>query len=117
MQEQRFDISGITDDQFFEQAQAKVVEALRKYAEHSQNGQRLQRRLFAEDSVKGFAFVEICHTRFDAVLMNPPFGMTTAESASYIAGEYATWNKNVLCAFVERGTPALIRFWSSRCDF
>ena len=48
--------------------------ALRSYAEQAHNGQRLQRRLFTEDAVRGFAFVDICHKRFDVVLMNPPFG-------------------------------------------
>ena len=46
-QQQRFDFSGITDAQFFEQAEGKVVDALRAYAEKAQNGQRLQRRLFS----------------------------------------------------------------------
>jgi hypothetical protein len=38
-----FDLTDITDDQFFEQAEAKVGEALRSYAEKAQNGQKLQR--------------------------------------------------------------------------
>jgi hypothetical protein len=74
VKQQRFDFSGITDTQFFEQAEEKVVDALRVYAERAQNGQRLQRRLFTEDAVRGFAFVDLCHRRFDVVLMNPPFG-------------------------------------------
>ena len=73
-QDSLFDLSEITDEQFFEQAEAKVIEALRQYAEEAQNGQRLQRRLFTEDAVRGFAFVDLCHKRYDVVLMNPPFG-------------------------------------------
>jgi hypothetical protein len=42
VQQQRFDFSGITDTQFFEQAEAKVIEALSQYAEKAQNGQKLQ---------------------------------------------------------------------------
>lgn len=75
--QQTFDFSGITDDQFFEQAENKVIEALRSYAEQARNGQRLQRRLFAEDAERGFAFVETCRNLFDVVLMNPPFGLPT----------------------------------------
>ena len=69
-----FDLSDITDDQFFERAEAEVIEALRQYAEKAQDGQRLQRRLFTEDAVRGFAFVDLCQKRYDVVLMNPPFG-------------------------------------------
>jgi len=72
-----FNVSDITDDQFFEQAEAKVIEALRTHAESAHNGHRLQRRLFIEDAVRGFAFVDLCHKRFDVILMNPPFGAPT----------------------------------------
>jgi hypothetical protein len=69
---QRFDFSGVTDSQFFEQAEGKVVDALRNYAERSKNGQRLQRKLFSDDTERGFSFVDHCHKRYDVVLMNPP---------------------------------------------
>ena len=35
-----FDLSDITDDQFFERAEGEVIEALRQYAEKAQNGNR-----------------------------------------------------------------------------
>src|SRR5205085_1685518 len=72
--QQRFDFSGISDDQFFERAESRVIETLRQFAEQTQNGQQLRRRLFAEDAVHGFAFVDILRLQFDVVLMNPPFG-------------------------------------------
>ena len=77
-QQSLFDLSDITDDQFFEQAEARVIDTLRSYAEKAQNGQKLQRRLFTEDAVRGFAFVDLCQKRYDVVLMNPPFGAPTA---------------------------------------
>ena len=98
-----FDLTDITDDQFFEQAETRVIEALRQYAEKAHKGQRLQRRLFTDDAVRGFAFVDLCHNRFDVVLMNPPFGETSPNSESYLTGAYPDWNKNLLCAFIERG--------------
>ena len=67
-----FDLSDITDNQFFEEAESRVIEALRSYAEKAQNGHRLQRRLFTEDAVRGFAFIDLCRHRYDVVLMNPP---------------------------------------------
>ncbi len=103
----RFDFSGITDSQFFEQAETKVVEALRSYAEKAQNGQQLQRRLFTEDAVRGFAFVEICHKRFDVVLMNPPFGSSSKLAKATLDRQYPRTKNDLLAAFVERGLARL----------
>jgi hypothetical protein len=101
--QQRFDFSGITDAQFFEQAETKVVEALRTYAEKAQDGQRLQRRLFTEDAMRGFAFVDLCHSRFDVVLMNPPFGEASKPAKLLIEKHYPRTKNDLYAAFVERG--------------
>ena len=61
-----------------------------------------------EDAVRGFAFVDLCQKRYDVVLMNPPFGTASLGSADYISYKYPTWNKNVLCAFLERGLALLL---------
>jgi hypothetical protein len=71
-----FSVKDITDAQFFESAEVQVIEALQSYAEKAQNGKHLQRRLFTEDAVRGFAFVDLCQKRYDVVLMNPPFGQS-----------------------------------------
>jgi hypothetical protein len=102
-----FSVKDITDAQFFEGAESQVIEALRSYSEKAQNGQRLQRRLFSEDAVRGFAFVDLCQKRYDVVLMNPPFGTASTASISHLATDYPTWNKNILCAFIERGLDLL----------
>ena len=98
--QQRFDLSGITDAQFFEQTEAKVVEALRNYAERAQNGQRLQRRLFADDAVRGFAFVDLCHKQFDVVLMNPPFGDASKSALEVLDIQLADSGREMGGAFV-----------------
>jgi hypothetical protein len=97
-----FDLSDITDDQFFAQAEVRVVETLRQYAEMAQNGHRLKRHLFAEDAVQGFSFIELSHRRFDAILMNPPFGELSKHSKTYIETEYENSCSDILAAFVER---------------
>jgi hypothetical protein len=102
VQQQRFDFSGITDTQFFEQAEAKVIEALSLYAEKAQNGQKLQRRLFTGDAVRGFAFVDLCHKRYDVVLMNPPFGEASIPSKSYIDDVYPLSKVEIHTAFLQR---------------
>ncbi|MFZ4701093.1 MAG: Eco57I restriction-modification methylase domain-containing protein, partial [Candidatus Methylumidiphilus sp.] len=105
--QQSFDFSGITDEEFFGEAETKVIEALRKYSENAQSNHRLQQRLFAEDAVRGFAFVDICRKRFDVVLMNPPFGAFSSPSKSYIEKSYARTKNDVYAAFVERGLNLL----------
>lgn len=107
VKQQRFDFSGITDAEFFEQAEAKVVEALRNYAEKAQNGQRLQRRLFTEDAVRGFAFVDLCHERFDVVLMNPPFGDGSLGCAGLLSDVLASSGRDLGCAFVAEASSRM----------
>lgn len=104
-----FSVKDITDAQFFEGAEALVIEALRSYAEKAQNGQRLQRRLFTEDAVRGFAFVDLCQNRYDVVLMNPPFGESSKPAKELIEKQYPRTKNDVYAAFVEEGLNRLDR--------
>jgi hypothetical protein len=97
-----FDLSDITNEQFFEQAEAKVIEALRQYAQGAQNGHRLQRKLFAEDAERGFAFVDLCQKNYDVVLMNPPFGLPTSSCLKYLETKSKTTYIEIYASFVER---------------
>jgi hypothetical protein len=97
-----FDLSGITDEQFFEQAEIKVVEALRQYAAQADQGHKLEKRLFTDDAERGFAFVDLCHKRYDVVLMNPPFGEPTGATRSLFKTLYPTAADNVAVAFLIR---------------
>ncbi len=98
----RFSVQELPNDEFFERAESKVVAALKAYAEGAGNGHRLQRRLFAEDAAQGFSFIELCHRRFDVVLMNPPFGELSKNSKTYIESTYENSYSDILAAFVER---------------
>src|SRR5262249_2911135 len=97
---QQVDFSGSKDAQFFRHAEAEVVEALRHYAEKAHNGQRLQRRLFTEDAVRGFAFVDICHKRFDVVLMNPPFGVCSVGIEKYMRTKWRSLANDIYVLFL-----------------
>ena len=107
VQSSLFDLTDITDDQFFEQAESKVIEALRQYAEKAQNGQQLQRQLFTEDAVRGFAFVDLCQKRYDVVLMNPPFGDTSDRVEVILEREVPISKKNTYIASVVLGIKRL----------
>jgi hypothetical protein len=102
-----FSVKDITDAQFFEGAEAQVIEALRSYAEKAQNGQRLQRRLFTEDAVRGFAFVDLCQKRYDVVLMNPPFGDSSRSAKPALDKSYPRTKNDLYAAFVEQALNRL----------
>src|SRR5688572_24077579 len=117
-----FDVSDITDEQFWTEAEARVIESLRVYAQGVSNGKGLLRRLFADDAAQGFAFVDICRKRFDVVLMNPPFGAASKGSKSYIDLVYPKTKGDLLANFIERSlelslSSGLIGAISSRTCF
>lgn len=117
-----FDLSGVTDEQFFEQAESTVLETLRSYAEKAQDGQRLQKRLFADDAVRGFAFIDLCQKRYDVVLMNPPFGEPVRATSEYLGEHFSNSKHDMFAAFCDRSlgllTPqGLLGEISSRVGF
>jgi type I restriction-modification system DNA methylase subunit len=93
----------VTDEEFWAQAEGRVIEALRSYSAGATNGESYQRKLFADDAAQGFAFVDNCRKRFDVVLMNPPFGDASKPSKAYIEKNYPRTKNDVYAAFVERG--------------
>jgi len=99
-QELRFDVKGITNERFWEQAEDCILDTLKEYAKRAEDGWALRRRLFAEDASRGFAFVDICRKRYDVVLMNPPFGEPTKSSDALIQAQFRSGN--LLCAFAIR---------------
>lgn len=95
------DFSGITDESFWERAEERIYSALRAYAEASEHGDGFQRRLFAEDAARGFAFIDLCRQCYDVALMNPPFGDASLPSKPYIEETYGDTKGDVYKAFVE----------------
>jgi hypothetical protein len=102
-----FDVKEITDEEFWNQAEERILAALRDYAERAENGRVLRRRLFAEDAARGFAFVDLCRKRFDVVLMNPPFGEPSKPSKPYIVRAFPRTKNDVYAVSVERGLGML----------
>lgn len=106
-QPQLFDFSEITDEQFWDEAESQVLIALRSYVTHASNGIALQRRLFADDAERGFAFIDLCQKRFDVVLMNPPFGDPSIPAKGYLLASYKICKDDIDAAFVHRGINLL----------
>ncbi|MEW9798030.1 BREX-1 system adenine-specific DNA-methyltransferase PglX [Alteromonas sp. CYL-A6] len=85
---QTFDLRGIDDETFWDDAEQRILEALREYADQAESNAD-QKRLFAKDAAKGFAFIDLCRKRFDVLLMNPPFGQGNKSVAKYLDTEYS----------------------------
>jgi len=103
-QTQLFDVSDVSDERFWEQAEDRIFNALQEYAGQAENGHGFRRRLFSQDASRGFSFVDICRKKYDVVLMNPPFGLATAALTNGIRdSELAkAAGKNLAWAFVVR---------------
>lgn len=96
----------LTSD-FWTTAESRLLEALRDYAEKAEAVGGFQRRLFADDAAQGFAFIDLCRKRYDVVVMNPPFGETSASVLALLETNYPLWNSNLLCAFIGRAQKLL----------
>lgn len=102
-----FDFSGITNEAFWEKAEERIYTELQSYAEKAENGRGYQRRLFADDAERGFAFVDLCRKRYDIVVMNPPFGAASAAWKPTFEKAYPRTKNDMYAAFVERGLAIL----------
>jgi hypothetical protein len=96
------DFTGITDEAFWDKAEERIYSALRSYAEQAENGGGFQRRLFAEDAARGFAFIDVCRKRYDVVVMNPPFGDRVLSCESLFEEEYGDGKLDLYHYFYER---------------
>lgn len=99
----QFDLSGVDEDQFFLEAEVRIIEALRYFAESATGSANVRRRLFVGDSAQGIALIDLLRTRFDVVLMNPPFGSSISKITDYKA-----LPKDLYCYFVERAGELLL---------
>lgn len=97
-----FDLRGLNDEQFWQAGEQRIYDALEAYAEQAENGGGYKRRLFADDTAQGFAFIDLCRKHYDVVVMNPPFGEPSDRTLDYLEGQFPSWNKNLLCAFLSR---------------
>ncbi len=99
----RFDLEGVGDEQFWEQAEDRILAALKEYAEQAENGFAVRRRLFADDAARGFAFIEICRQLYDVVLMNPPFGLGLKSNFNHLKQIYRDSYVDLFACFISQG--------------
>lgn len=98
-----FTAMGIVDDAFG-RAEADVLAAVQRIADETVSS--AVERIFAAEATDAIRFVEAMRQRYDAVLMNPPFGEPIPETKTYLKSAYPwiPWKDyNLLSAFVGRG--------------
>ena len=100
-------VEDITDDRFWLKIEDEIYTALERYAATAEGAGRFQRRLFAEDAARGFAFIDLCRKRYSVMLMNPPFGAGTVTTKNLLTKTYPRTKNDVYAAFVERGLQLL----------
>ena len=93
---------------FWQFAEAQVLDALHGFADFAGEGEGFRRRLFAEDAEHGFAFIDVVRKRYDVALMNPPFGECSLDSRALIETEYNESKLDVFACFIERGMDLLV---------
>ena len=102
------DLSGIDDDEFFHEAEGRIVEALRRFGAVTVGAANVRRQLFADDTAEGIALIDLLRSRFDVVLMNPPFGAASLAAKSVFDKAYPQSKHDIYTAFVERGAQLLV---------
>jgi hypothetical protein len=98
-----FTAAGIAHDAFGN-AERAVLAALQRAADGA--SATPAERLLAADATDAVRLVEVVRNRYDAVLMNPPFGEPVPSTKDYIKAAYPwipTRDFNLLAAFVGRG--------------
>jgi SAM-dependent methyltransferase len=98
-----FAAAGIAHDAFGN-AERAVLAALQRAADAT--SATPTERLLAADASDAVRLVEVVRNRYDAVLMNPPFGEPVSSTKDYIKAAYPwipTKDFNLLAAFVGRG--------------
>jgi hypothetical protein len=99
-------LSGITDEAVLQDAEETILAALRRFADMA-GGSDARRRLFAGDAAQGVALIDLVRTRFDVVLMNPPFGAASLGAKKEFEKAYPRTKNDIYAAFVERGIQLL----------
>ncbi|HVY60369.1 MAG TPA: DNA methyltransferase, partial [Planctomycetota bacterium] len=89
------------------EVEQRLEAALRAFAASSDAPERARRRLFRDDAEHGLALLETAGQKYDAVLMNPPFGACSAGARRDFERAYPRTKNDIFAAFVERGIELL----------
>jgi hypothetical protein len=87
------------------QAETRLRNALEEFASAART--TYQGRLFAQDALQGLRIIDLTREKFDAVVMNPPFGSLCKGSKEVLEIGYPNSSNDLLGVFVDRGLALL----------
>lgn len=61
-------------------------------------------RIFAEDTARGLKLIQILSRKYDAVVMNPPYGAFVPKVKDFVKAAYPLTSNDIYAAFVDRAT-------------
>ena len=92
----------------FNEAEADLQVTLSQFIKSGKSNNPYKSKLFSEDIAHSLAFVDLMKLRFDAIVMNPPFGKPSVNSESYMEINYPDNQNEIYQAFVDRGQELLV---------
>ncbi|MHB1543885.1 MAG: BREX-1 system adenine-specific DNA-methyltransferase PglX [Acidiferrobacter sp.] len=93
--------------ELFQPEEERIRETIERFVFEESSRTNTHRRLFAEDAAQGLGLLETVERKFDAVLMNPPFGDPTIASKKQVNSWYGDGAGDMGAAFVQRGIALL----------
>jgi hypothetical protein len=94
--------------ELFASPDERIRAALDRFVSEESSRANTRRRLFADDTAHGVALLGIAETKFEAVLMNPPFGAGSTRARKDFEKAYPRTKNDIYAAFVERGIELLV---------
>ncbi len=91
----------------FAPPEERIRASLDRFVREETSATNTRRRLFADDAAHGVALLSVAEKKFDAVLMNPPFGAGSTRAKKDFEKAYPRTKNDVYAAFVERGIELL----------
>ena len=80
----------------------QMIGHLREFARWALREHDINAQLFAAETEKSVAFLDLFLHEYDVVVMNPPFGSALESVKPLLSKSYHAYCNNLLCAFVER---------------
>lgn len=94
-------------EDFWRSIESRLVDELGRFVAAEPGRDRERRRMFRHDSAHCLALLEAARTKFDVVLMNPPFGAGSTRAKKDLERAYPVTKNDIYAAFVERGIELL----------
>lgn len=95
------------EEDLFPLDEASLQKALDNYAKDEATRTNTRRRMFADDATQGLDLLAVADKKYDAVLMNPPFGEFVGSTREFARANYPDGANDIYAAMVLRGRELL----------